>query len=86
MYDFVKYDRLPVDLPMSKGIKTHHQEYIIEKELCVMYFYYIKNEQNQQIYVLIEFRSQIMKMDHDLKHQDMWERSKCTTRQLQDFF
>ena len=67
MYDFVKYDRLPGDLDMSKRIKTHHQDYIIwNRTLC-----HVKkqqgNEQNQQICVPIEFRSQIMQIYHDLK-------------------
>ena len=67
MYDFVKYDRLPSDLAMSKRIKTHHQDYIIwNRTLC-----HVKkqqgNEQNQQMCVPIELRSQIMQIYHDLK-------------------
>ena len=35
MYDFVKYDRLPGDIAISKRIKTHHQDYIIwNRNLC----------------------------------------------------
>ena len=35
MYDFVKYDRLPGDLAMSKRMQTHHQHYIIwNRTLC----------------------------------------------------
>lgn len=67
LYNFIKHDRLPNDRAMTKKVRTHHNEYVIHQGLL----YHIgKNKQGtmdyQQICVPIEFRTQIMKIHHDL--------------------
>ena len=64
----MKCERLPKDQATINNLKTHHQDYIISNGLLCHVSKHIQNSDNyQQICVPIEFRSEIMKINHDLK-------------------